>query len=97
MTVHDVERAFTRKLGAERDDSGDHIYFYLNHRGSEYTVGKLSHSWRGSLNDTQVAMLARKLFLQKAEFEGFVECVTPAEEMKNLWQTRGAAARSSHK
>lgn len=88
MTVRDVEDCLVRKLGAERDESGDHIYFYLNHQSSEYTVGKLSHSWKGSLNDTQVLMLARKLFLQKREFERLVSCDLSAAEAVDLWQAR---------
>lgn len=52
LTVRDVEHGFLRKLGAEKDERRDHVYFYLTHEGSQYTVGKLSHSWRGDLNDT---------------------------------------------
>jgi hypothetical protein len=88
LTVSDVEYCFVSKLGADRDDSGDHIYFYLNYHGSQYTVGKLSHSWRGSLNDTQVLMLARKLHLQKREFEQLVSCHLQAPDAIDLWQSR---------
>jgi hypothetical protein len=84
----DVERAFTHKLGADRDDSGDHVYFYLHHQGSDYTVGKLSHSWSGDLNNTQVGMLARKLCLQKREFEQLVACSLDAEDAIAIWQSR---------
>ncbi len=88
LRVRDVEYGFVHKLGAERDDSGDHIYFYLNYQGSQYTVGKLSHSWKGSLNDTQVLMLARKLYLQKREFERFVDCDLNAGQAVEIWQGR---------
>ncbi len=88
LTVRDVEHCVVSKLGAERDESGDHIYFYLNHQGSQYTVGKLSHSWKGSLNDTQVLMLARKLHLQKREFERLVSCDLIAADAVDFWQTR---------
>lgn len=88
LTVGEVEEAFVRKLGAERDNSGDHIYFYLRYDNSDYTVGKLSHSWRGTLNDTQVLMLARKLWLQKREFERFVDCDLTTADMIDLWQSR---------
>ena len=91
MRIHDVKRAFTRKLGAEGDDSGDHIYFYLDYKGSQYTVGKLSHSWSGDLNDTQIMMLARKLFLKKREFELFVDCTLNTAETIDLWQERRQA------
>jgi len=77
-----------RKLGAEEDVSGDHIYYYLNHQGSQYTVGKLSHSWSGALNHTQVAMLARKLYLKKAEFEQFVSCELQTQAAIDTWQAR---------
>lgn len=88
LTVRDVEDCLTRKLGAESDDSGDHIYYYLNHQGGQYTVGKLSHSWKGSLNNTQVMMLARKLHLQKREFERLISCDLSGADAVNLWQTR---------
>ncbi len=88
MRLIDIENTFTGKLGATRDDSGDHIYFYLEHDGSEYTVGKLSHSWKRELNDTQILMLARKLHLQKREFEEFVDCGITTPQMIQLWQSR---------
>lgn len=88
MNVHDATKAFTRKLGATEDNSGDHIYFYLSFEGSDYTVGKLSHSWTGSLNDTQINMLAHKLHLKKHEFEQFVGCRLTTPDMINLWQQR---------
>lgn len=88
VTILDVERAFVQKLGADRDDSGDHIYFYLQHGPSEFTVGKLSHSWRGALNDTQVMMLARKLYLHKREFQRFVDCELTRDQMIAIWSQR---------
>jgi hypothetical protein len=87
-TVRDVEQAFVRKLGAERDDSGHHVYFYLSHQQNQYTVGKISHAWRGALNDTQIAMLARKMRLKKREFECFVDCSLDASATINLFLTR---------
>jgi len=86
--VREVIQGFTTKLGAEMDRSGGHIYFYLEHGGSQYTVGKLSHSWTGDLNDTQVNMLAKKLFLRKREFEDFIGCELSTEATINLWQQR---------
>jgi hypothetical protein len=91
VTVADVDYVFTRKLGASRDRSGHHIYFYFMDGGSEYTVGKLSHSWRGSLNSTQILMLARKLYLGVAEFEAFVDCGLPTDEMLRVWRQRRRA------
>lgn len=88
LRVREVEQAFVNKLGAERDSSGHHIYFYLNHEGSQYTVGKLSHSWKGDLNATQVMMLARRLCLRKREFEQFVDCNLKAVEVIDFWLRR---------
>ena len=88
LTISDVEKAFVYKLGAQKDTSGDHIHFYLNYHGSEYTVGKLSRSWKGSLNNSQIGMLARKLYLQKREFEQWVNCTVTNTEMTDLWQER---------
>lgn len=81
-----MKRAFVRKLGAEEDISGDHIYYYLDYGGSQYTVGKLSHSWSGTLNDTQIGMLARKLRLRKTQFEQFVSCDLDAHTAISIWQ-----------
>lgn len=88
MRLRDAKKAFTHKLGADQDNSGDHIYFYFKYKGSDYTVGKLSHSWRGSLNDTQIGMLARRLHLQKRDFEQFITCELSTPDMINLWQQR---------
>ncbi|MBI1736007.1 MAG: hypothetical protein HYR51_12600 [Candidatus Rokubacteria bacterium] len=88
MTISDVEYALKSKLGATRDRSGDHIYFYFADGGSEYTVGKLSHSWRGAMDDTQVMMCARKLHLRKREFEQFVDCSLEPGPMLTLWRQR---------
>lgn len=91
MNIRDVKRAFTKKLAAEEDDRRDHIYFYLNYDGSQYTVGKLSHSWSGDLNDTQVGMLSRKLCLRKKQFESFVDCTLSANQTIELWQSNRQA------
>jgi len=88
LKVSDVEQAYTGKMEAIKDDSGDHIYYYLEYKGSEYTVGKLSHSWKGTLNDTQILMLARKLHLQKREFELWVICDIETPDMIQIWQNR---------
>jgi hypothetical protein len=68
MTVDEAKDAFTGKLGATQDKSGKHIFFIFKDGDSDYTIGKISHCWKGQLNDTQIGMLARKLRLQKQEF-----------------------------
>jgi len=88
VDIREVDRVFRRKLGASKDKQRDHIYFYLEYQGVEYTVGKLSHSWKGSLNDDQISMLARKLLLKKSEFEQFCACDIPTSEMIEIWQER---------
>jgi hypothetical protein len=88
LDIRTVKRSFVKKLGAEEDVSGDHIYYYLDYQGSQYTVGKLSYSWSGSLNDTQVGMLARKLHLKKTEFEHFVSCELDTQDAIDIWQKR---------
>lgn len=88
MTVGEVEYALKSKLGASRDRSGDHIYFYFRDGESEYTVGKLSHSWRGQLDDTQTLMIAKKLRLLKRELEAFVDCSLGTDQMLKVWRQR---------
>lgn len=83
-----MRRAFTNKLEAEEVSSGDHIYFYFKYQGSVYTVGKLSHSWRGDLNDTQISLVKRRLLLKKREFEEWVECTLSNDEMIVVWLKR---------
>lgn len=87
MDVRDAERAFVNKLGATRDDSGDHVIFYYDIQGSKHRVGKLSHSWRGQLNDTQLGMLSRYLGLKKQEFQKWVTCTLDNESMIAIWRT----------
>lgn len=88
MTVREAERALTRKLGASRDRSGDHIYFFLTDGDADYTVGKISHSWGGQLNDTKINMLAKKLHLRKQEFESFVDCGIERGQLLEMWRQR---------
>ncbi len=85
MKIRDVEKAFTQKLGATCDNQRDHIYFYLEYHGCEYTIGKLSHSWRSDLGDTQIGTLSHKLHLKKLQFEQFVHCTLSAEETIDIW------------
>lgn len=88
MDVSEVERAFKRKLGADEDRGKHHVFYFFQDGDSSYTVAKLSHSWRGALNDTQIRMLAKKLLLAKREFEMFVECSLSSESMIDLWRAR---------
>lgn len=88
MTVDDAKDAFTGKLGAIQDKSGKHIFFYFRDSDSDYTVGKISHSWRGQLNNTQIMLLAKKLRLQKQEFEKWVDCTLQTDEMLQIWRNR---------
>ena len=88
LTLRNVKDAFTRKLEAEQDDQRDHIFYYLDYEGSQYTVGKLSHSWSGSLDDTQISMLAHELCLTKREFERWVICHLSNSDMITIWRQR---------
>ncbi len=88
MTVNEAKGAYTGKLGATEDKRGKHIFFCFKDSGSDYTIGKISHSWRGQLNDTQIGLLARKLRLQKQEFENWVDCTLQNDEMLQIWRNR---------
>jgi hypothetical protein len=91
LELEDVERALLRKLGASEERGQHHVFFFYRDGASNYEVAKLSHSWHRRLNDTQVGMLARKLFLQKREFEDFVECTLSADDMAARWRSRRPA------
>lgn len=81
MDVSDVDHKLQQKLGAVRDRSGHHVFFYQTIDGKEHLVAKMSHSWRGQLDKTQIKMLADGLRLQLHEFELFVDCAESAEQV----------------
>jgi hypothetical protein len=88
MTVDEAKWAFTVKLGASEDRSGEHIYFYFTDGNSEYTIGKMSHSWRGGkqLNDWLIKSMAKKMCLSKKDFEQFVDCTLAKPQMLKKWR-----------
>ena len=54
LQLWEVDRALTHKLGAERDDSGHHVFYYLTLDEGDHTVGKVSHSWSGNIGTAVV-------------------------------------------
>lgn len=88
MDVRELRRLLVRKLGAEEDRVRDHIYFFLNIRGRQYRVGKLSHSFRGQVSDFVIADTAKRLKLSKKEFNQFVDCPLSRDEVVRLWTGR---------
>jgi hypothetical protein len=88
MRVEDVVRAYRTKLGASMTRSGDHVRFYIARRGRTREVGKLSHSWRGHMNDHQITLVARGLALRRTEFQDFVDCPLSAADALDLWENR---------
>ena len=88
MDVRDVRRTLTGKLGAAEDRGGHHVFYYLQYQGEEYMGSKLSHSWRGDLNDYQIDLIKKPLFLNTAEFQELVACPLTREAFFNLWSQR---------
>jgi len=90
MTVNDAKQAFTAKLGASEDRSGEHVFFYFTDGSSEYLVGKMSHSWKGAkqLPEPIIRSMAKKLNLTKKDFESFVECSLGTDDMLRKWRVQ---------
>ena len=88
MDVHEVRATMLGKLGAAEDRSGHHVFFYLPYEGREYKGPKLSHSWRGDLNDQQINWVKKSLLLTKAEFERLVDCSLETEQFYEVWAQR---------
>lgn len=88
MDVRDIRRALKRKLSAYEDRARHHVFYFLEYDGKEYRGPKLSHSWRGDLDDQQLDWIKRPLLLSKAEFENLVECPLSREEFYKIWAQR---------
>ena len=88
MDVRDVRRTLTGKLGAVEDRASHHVFFYLQYGDKEYRGPKISHSWRGDLNDQQVDWLKNPLLLSKEEFEQLVDCPLTRDAFFNIWVER---------
>ena len=92
MDVREVRTAMIGKLEAFEDRSGGHVFFYLPYEGREYKGPKLSHSWRGELNDQQIDWLKKPLLLTKAEFENLVDCSLETEQFYEVCAQRKSLA-----
>ena len=88
MDVRTVRSVFLGKLSAEEDRARNHIFYYLEHNGRKYRGPKMSHSWRGELNDQQIDWLKKPLELTKGEFETLVACDLTGEDFFVLWASR---------
>ena len=88
MDNREIRSTLVTKLNAEEDRTGDHIYFWLNIDGSEFRVGKLSHSARGQAPNYVISDTARRLKLTKKEFVSLVECTIDKQMHKDLWKNR---------
>lgn len=90
MDVRAVRRIFTGKLGATEDRASHHIFYFLQYQGKLYLGSKMSHSWRGDLDDQQIEWIKKPLLLSKEEFVSVVDCSLSKDEFFNLWVQRKA-------
>ena len=88
MDVRAVRSTFLGKLAALEDRGRDHIFYYLTYDGRTYRGPKMSHSWRGDLNDQQIDWLKKPLELTKGEFETLVACDLTGDDFFVLWASR---------
>ena len=90
MDNREIRSTLVAKLDAVEDRTGHHIYFWLDINGSEFRVGKLSHSGRGQAPDHVISDTARRLKLTKKEFLSLVECKISKDMHKEIWKERSA-------
>lgn len=88
MDYRDIRSTLMAKLDGVEDRSGDHIYFYLTIDGSDFRVGKLSHSARGQAYDYIIKDTARRLKLTRIEFVSLVDCHISKEQHERIWRER---------
>jgi hypothetical protein len=88
MDNREIKSTLVTKLDAIEDRAGHHIYFWLNIDGSEFRVGKLSHSARGQALDHVISDTARRLKLTKKEFVSLVECTIDKQMHEDIWRKR---------
>ena len=88
MDVREIRRVLIGKLSAYEDRARHHVFYFLRYDGKDYRGPKLSHSWRGDLDDQQIDWIKRPLLLSKAELENLVECPLSGEEFYVIWAQR---------
>ena len=88
MDNREIRSTLVAKLDAVEDRAGHHIYFWLDIDGSEFRVGKLSHSARGQAPDHVISDTARRLKLTKREFLSLVDCTIDKYKHKEIWKER---------
>jgi hypothetical protein len=88
MDNREIRSTLVNKLRAEEDRSGHHVYFWLNIDGSEFRIGKLSHSARGQAVDHVISDTAKRLKLNKKEFLELVECTIDKKMHEDIWRNR---------
>lgn len=90
MDNREIRSTLVAKLDAVEDRAGHHVYFWLDIDGSEFRVGKLSHSARGQAPDHVVSDTAKRLKLTKKEFNSLVDCTIDKEMHEDIWRERNA-------
>lgn len=88
MHVREIRVTLKNKLQAVEDRGQHHVFFYLPYRGKEYFGAKVSHSWRGDLNDQQIDWVKKGLLLTKREFEELVDCPLTKDRFFQIWANR---------
>ena len=85
MDVRAVRAALIRKLEAIEDRARHHVFFYLDYDGRRYLGSKMSHSWRGDLDDQQIDWVKKPLLLSKSEFDQLVDCPMTKNQFFEVW------------
>jgi hypothetical protein len=89
MDTRDLQRALRRKLDAEEDRSGDHVFYWVTIDGKQFRAAKFSHPGRGQLGDHVITDTTKRLKLTKAQLEELVDCPMTGERFWELWVVDG--------
>jgi hypothetical protein len=89
MDARDLQRALRRKLDAEEDKSGHHVFYWVTIDGRDFRAAKFSHSDRGQLGDHVITDTTKRLKLTKAQLEELVDCPMTGERFWELWVVDG--------
>ena len=87
MDARDLQRALRRKLDAEEDRSGDHVFYWMAVNGQDLRVAKFSHSERGQLRNHVILDAAKRLKLTRPQLDELVDCLMTKEAFWILWES----------
>jgi hypothetical protein len=85
-----LQRTWKSKLGADEDNCGDHIYYFMRIQGVSHRIGKVSHSTGSSekVGDHVMGDTTRRMKVSKSELLKIVDCSISKSQYIDIWQGR---------